>query len=368
MLIDLSDPNVGVVLVPPVELPADVVGYLKKLLVAGAAQQSSLRSAPSSSSSSSSSSTGAARRSTSPFRRRRSEEKKAAGDDQPSSAPAIDPSDASVAAASYTSAGAMDDIERRLGFPLVVQLPSLAESVSTKSGSKRIFDAENVNAFPSIYDLLDPSLLPSAIARLVSRSPQSRRVVAKLNEEVMGRGVAWTSGLAEQLQEKGKIIWMSLMIILELSEEHNPKVKEVKELHEQLVATKENVELTDVGIENDKKKQKCQCGLVGGDSEMQLTVSEAPYAMPSLLSRLFEKCQKKLTAVIKDGNAVMFGQDPSGKGVVVKVRNGAIVLGDTYNGGGGGGGSEGRRSGFSQSSKKNYAGENGGGGGVYAKE
>ncbi|KAH7826700.1 uncharacterized protein MONOS_5612 [Monocercomonoides exilis] len=81
------------------------------LLVAGVAQKSSLRSAPASSLSSS---TGAARRSTSPFRRRRSEEKKAAGDDQPSSAPAIDPSDASVVAASYTSAGAMDNIKRRL--------------------------------------------------------------------------------------------------------------------------------------------------------------------------------------------------------------------------------------------------------------
>ncbi|KAH7831474.1 uncharacterized protein MONOS_16972 [Monocercomonoides exilis] len=79
-LVDLSDPNVDVV----------------------AAQQSSLRSAPSSSSSAKE------------FRRRRSEEKKVTGDDKPSSAPAIDPSDASAVAASYTSAGAMDDIERRL--------------------------------------------------------------------------------------------------------------------------------------------------------------------------------------------------------------------------------------------------------------
>eukprot|EP00770_Monocercomonoides_exilis_P011996 MONOS_11938.1-p1 / transcript=MONOS_11938.1 / gene=MONOS_11938 / organism=Monocercomonoides_exilis_PA203 / gene_product=flagellar associated protein / transcript_product=flagellar associated protein / location=Mono_scaffold00628:4-3414(-) / protein_length=1023 / sequence_SO=supercontig / SO=protein_coding / is_pseudo=false len=246
-LVDLSDPNVDVVFVSPVELPADVVGYLKKLLVAGAAQQSSLRSAPSSSSSSS---TGAARRSTSPFRRRRSEEKKSSENEQPSSssAPAIDPSDASAVAASYTSAGAMDDIERRLrivvpeaagvygrhmplslqlllspralqtlrgyvvarravlyggvacaydvalsamlSVPLVAPLPSLAASVGTKSGSKRIFAAADVNAFPSIYDLFDPSLLPSAIARLVSRSPQSRRVVVKLDDEVMGRGIA----------------------------------------------------------------------------------------------------------------------------------------------------------------------------------
>ncbi|KAH7825076.1 uncharacterized protein MONOS_8973 [Monocercomonoides exilis] len=85
------------------------------------AKQPSLRPAPSSSSSSS---TGAARRSTSPFRKRRSEEKKATGDvnlsafsssySYSSSAPAIDPSDALAEAESNTSAGAMDDIERRL--------------------------------------------------------------------------------------------------------------------------------------------------------------------------------------------------------------------------------------------------------------
>ncbi|KAH7825899.1 uncharacterized protein MONOS_3074 [Monocercomonoides exilis] len=57
-----------------------------------------------------------------------------------------------------------------LSVPLVAPLPSLAASVGTKSGSKRIFAAADVNAFPSIYDLFDPSLLPFAIARLVSRS------------------------------------------------------------------------------------------------------------------------------------------------------------------------------------------------------
>ncbi|KAH7826716.1 uncharacterized protein MONOS_10557 [Monocercomonoides exilis] len=77
-----------------------------------------------------------------------------------------------------------------LSVPLVAPLTSLAASVGTKSGRKRIFAAADVNEFPSIYDLFDPSLLPSAIARLVSRSPQSRRVVVKLDDEVIGRGVA----------------------------------------------------------------------------------------------------------------------------------------------------------------------------------
>ncbi|KAH7815543.1 uncharacterized protein MONOS_7160 [Monocercomonoides exilis] len=168
-------------------------------------KQSSLRSAPSSSSSSS---TGAAHRSTSPFRRRRSEEKKSSENDKSSSAHVIDPSDASAVAELYTSAGAMDDIERRLEcmkitdllyggvacahdvalsgmllVPLVGPLPSLAAPVGTKSGSKRIFSAADVNAFPSIYDLFNPSLQ-------IWRSPQSRRVVVKLDDEVMGREVA----------------------------------------------------------------------------------------------------------------------------------------------------------------------------------
>ncbi|KAH7828628.1 uncharacterized protein MONOS_14312 [Monocercomonoides exilis] len=71
--------------------------------------------------------------------------------------------------------------------PLMVLLPSLAASVGTKSGSKRIFDAADVNAFPLIYDLFDPSLLQSAIVHLVLRSPQSRRVEMKFEDEVTMR-------------------------------------------------------------------------------------------------------------------------------------------------------------------------------------
>ncbi|KAH7820380.1 uncharacterized protein MONOS_6253 [Monocercomonoides exilis] len=65
-----------------------------------------------------------------------------------------------------------------LSVPLVGQLPSLAASVGTKSGGKRIFAAADVNAFPSINDLFNPSLQ-------ILRSPQSRRVVVKLDKEVM---------------------------------------------------------------------------------------------------------------------------------------------------------------------------------------
>ncbi|KAH7817735.1 uncharacterized protein MONOS_13865 [Monocercomonoides exilis] len=67
--------------------------------------------------------------------------------------------------------------------PLVAQLPSLAASMGTKSGSKRVFSAAGANSFMSIYDLFDPSLQ-------IWRSQQSRRVEVKLDEEAMRRGVA----------------------------------------------------------------------------------------------------------------------------------------------------------------------------------
>ncbi|KAH7832764.1 uncharacterized protein MONOS_6921 [Monocercomonoides exilis] len=70
-----------------------------------------------------------------------------------------------------------------LSVPLVALLPSLTAFEGKKWWSKRIFAAPNVNAFPSIYDLFDLSLQ-------IWQSQQSRRVVMKLDEEVMGRGVA----------------------------------------------------------------------------------------------------------------------------------------------------------------------------------
>ncbi|KAH7827344.1 uncharacterized protein MONOS_13916 [Monocercomonoides exilis] len=72
-----------------------------------------------------------------------------------------------------------------LSVPLIAQLPSPAELVGTKSGSKRIFAKEDLNEFPSIYNLFDPSLLPSAIARQVSRSTQLRRLEMKFSNKAL---------------------------------------------------------------------------------------------------------------------------------------------------------------------------------------
>ncbi|KAH7823450.1 uncharacterized protein MONOS_9630 [Monocercomonoides exilis] len=95
------------------------------------------------------------------------EEKKAERVGQPSSsssAPAIDTSDTSAVEAqrAVLSGGVVCacvmELPEMLSVPLVTPLPSLAVSVGTKSGSKWIFAAADVNAFPSIYDLFDLSL------------------------------------------------------------------------------------------------------------------------------------------------------------------------------------------------------------------
>ncbi|KAH7826200.1 uncharacterized protein MONOS_1036 [Monocercomonoides exilis] len=144
-----------------------------------------------------------------------------------------------------------------------------------------------------------------------------------------------TRGLAEQLQEKVKIIRMRERKILELSEKNNA---EVKELQEQLVAMKEKAELFDVRIEKEKKRRTQQGGV----------------------------CQEKFAASIRDGSAVVLGPDTSGKGVVVKAGSGVSVVGEANSSGGegGGGGSEGTRSLISERSEKNSAGTSGGGGGA----
>ncbi|KAH7823651.1 uncharacterized protein MONOS_12347 [Monocercomonoides exilis] len=129
--------------------------------------------------------------------------------------------------------------------------------------------------------------------------------------------------------------------ILELSEEHNPKVKEVKE---QLLAMKENVELTNVGIVKVKKQQMQQSGVVNVDDKRTTVVLVVTLTTPSLnapaervmipfsslliLPSGFRKnSNEKLAASIGDCNAVMVGPDPSGKGVVVKVGSGMSVVG-----------------------------------------
>ncbi|KAH7817961.1 uncharacterized protein MONOS_11643 [Monocercomonoides exilis] len=175
---------------------------------------------------------------------RRKEEEKAEWDKQlvcssssySSSAPTIDSSYASVVEALYTLEASMDDIQRQLqivvsdtavvfaqsmllslrmlrGYAVLmqvvlhvdmlcdVQLPTLAASVGKMPEGKRFFSSAYANIFPSINDLFDPSLLQSAIARLVLRSPQSRLAVVKLDDEVKVRCVA-VNEVGEIVEEK----------------------------------------------------------------------------------------------------------------------------------------------------------------------
>ncbi|KAH7816607.1 uncharacterized protein MONOS_5851 [Monocercomonoides exilis] len=180
-----------------------ITALLKNPKIRCTAQQSFLQSAPLSSSSVSSL-----------FAQRKREEKNAAGDKRsfPSStAPSIEPSDSLMEKVLCTSTAAMDFINRRMRIVVPEEtgahanhmklLPSalqtllgytvsqwavlcggccmcircgafsdafgsagvsasfLAASVGTKAGGKRIFEAVDVNAFPSTYDQFDSSLL-----------------------------------------------------------------------------------------------------------------------------------------------------------------------------------------------------------------
>ncbi|KAH7821605.1 uncharacterized protein MONOS_11481 [Monocercomonoides exilis] len=158
--------------------------------------------------------------STTPFLRLRSEVKNAAVDKQLSllsfNASVIDPLDASEVAVPDTSTAVMDDIERELGL-----------SVSTKSESKWIFAAADVNAFPLISDLFDPSLLTSEIAQSVSRSPQSMCVVVKLDEEVMGQCAATLSKMDGKCE--GHVVELGVE-----KEELGRHIPELRELHEEV--------------------------------------------------------------------------------------------------------------------------------------
>ncbi|KAH7829156.1 uncharacterized protein MONOS_11164 [Monocercomonoides exilis] len=100
-------------------------------------------------------------------------------------------------------------LQVKLPVPQEAQLPTLAVSVGKNSESKRFFSSADANIFPSIYDLFDPSLLPSAKARLVLRSPQSRRAVMKLDDEVKGRCVAVYE--VGEIVEKGlSVMWLRM--------------------------------------------------------------------------------------------------------------------------------------------------------------
>ncbi|KAH7821322.1 uncharacterized protein MONOS_15016 [Monocercomonoides exilis] len=65
-----------------------------------------------------------------------------------------------------------------LSVTLVEPLPSLDASEGTKLGSKRIFVEADVNKFPSIYDLFDPSLQKWRLSSL-------KYLVVKMDDEVI---------------------------------------------------------------------------------------------------------------------------------------------------------------------------------------
>ncbi|KAH7819121.1 uncharacterized protein MONOS_12788 [Monocercomonoides exilis] len=141
------------------------------------------------------------------------EEKKAGWDKQPvfssssssSSARKIDSSDASAVAVSYTSEVVMDDIERQL------------ESCSV--GGHEIGEQADLCIGRCECNLF-------ITLQLALRSPQSMRVVVRLDDEVMGRGVAVCEvggivgkGLDAERMRKEEMVLSPAAIALEVLEE-----------------------------------------------------------------------------------------------------------------------------------------------------
>ncbi|KAH7824642.1 uncharacterized protein MONOS_9028 [Monocercomonoides exilis] len=121
----------------------------------------------------------------------------------------------------------------------------------------------------------DVVLSPAAIAQAVLEEGKEEEVGKEKEANLL-------SGLAEQLQEKNEII-LKKKKILELSEEHNA---EVMQSSESLI----------------------------------------------LPLGLCEKCQEKLTEIIRDGIAFLLGPDTSRKMVVVKVESEVSDVGEGNSG------------------------------------
>ncbi|KAH7823682.1 uncharacterized protein MONOS_5580 [Monocercomonoides exilis] len=77
------------------------------------------------------------------------------------------------------------ELSMKLSVPLVTPLPLLAASMDMKSGSNSSFSAAGENSFTLIHYLFDPLMPQSKRVLLVQRLSKWKRVVAKLEDEVM---------------------------------------------------------------------------------------------------------------------------------------------------------------------------------------
>jgi hypothetical protein len=78
----------------------------------------------------------------------------------------------------------------RLALPLFAAEPSVSAIYSTKSGSKRIFQAAHVNVPPGAHDLYDQDDLVGSLAHLIAHNLDVPKWIFKVDDEFGGRGHA----------------------------------------------------------------------------------------------------------------------------------------------------------------------------------
>jgi hypothetical protein len=81
-------------------------------------------------------------------------------------------------------------LSMRLGLPLLSAEPRVAAIYSTKSGSKRIFQAAHVNVPPGAHDLYDEDELVGSLAHLIAHNLDVPKWIFKVDDEFGGRGHA----------------------------------------------------------------------------------------------------------------------------------------------------------------------------------
>ncbi|XP_077988694.1 IQ domain-containing protein H-like [Glandiceps talaboti] len=78
-----------------------------------------------------------------------------------------------------------------LDVPMLASEPDIAQLYSTKSGSKRVFASGKVEVPPSEYDVYSLPQLHECLAQLVTENLDVKRWLFKLDDEFDGRGIAY---------------------------------------------------------------------------------------------------------------------------------------------------------------------------------
>ena len=78
-----------------------------------------------------------------------------------------------------------------LGVPILCGEPQKIQSMSTKSGAKRIFQQADVPTSLAAYDIYTEEEFYSSLARLIAGNPYVNQWIFKIDDEFNSRGHAW---------------------------------------------------------------------------------------------------------------------------------------------------------------------------------